>query len=145
MGRLVILLRTQFTFDFSHTYNDRENGIAVPVTLLVGGEKIGIPAIVDTGSTFCIFQRRFGEALGLDLESGIRQEFRTAAGNFIAYGHEVTLSTLGIAVDSIVYFFADEAIRKNVLGRRGWLDRVRLAVVDYEQVLYLAPYDSPSQ
>lgn len=57
----------------------------------------------------------------------------------------MTLSTLGIEVDSTVYFYADEAIRKNVLGRRGWLDRVRLAVVDYEQVLYLAPYDSPSQ
>jgi len=79
------------------------------------------------------------------VESGIRQEFRTAAENFLVYGHVVTLSTLGIEVDSTVYFYADEAIRKNVLGRRGWLDRVRLAVVDYEQVLYLAPYDSPSQ
>lgn len=101
--------------------------------------------MVDTGATFCLFERSFGDSLKLDVESGIRQEFRTAAGNFLAYGHEVTLSTLGIEVDSIVYFFADEAIRKNVLGRRGWLDRVRLAVVDYEQVLYLAPCDSPSQ
>ena len=136
---------TQFTFGISHTYTDRENGIAVPVTLLFGEERIEIPAIVDTGSTFCLFQRRFGDALGLDVESGMRQEFRTAAGQFLAYGHELTLSTLGIEVDATVYFFADEAIRKNVLGRRGWLDRVRLAIVDYEQVLYLAPYDSPSQ
>ena len=136
---------TQFAFGISHTYTDRENGIAVPVTLLFGEERIEIPAIVDTGSTFCLFQRRFGDALGLDVESGMRQEFRTAAGQFLAYGHELTLSTLGIEVDATVYFFADEAIRKNVLGRRGWLDRVRLAIVDYEQVLYLAPYDSPSQ
>ncbi|MCX6603464.1 MAG: hypothetical protein NTV52_07710 [Acidobacteria bacterium] len=57
----------------------------------------------------------------------------------------MTISTLGLETDSTVYFFADEAIRKNVLGRRGWLDRVRLAIVDYEQVLYLGPYDSPSQ
>ena len=136
---------TQFAFGISHTYTDRENGIAILVTLLFGGRRIEIPAIVDTGSTFCLFQRRFGEALGLDVESGIRQEFRTAAGQFLAYGHELTLSTLGIEVDATVYFFADEAIRKNVLGRRGWLDRVRLAIVDYEQVLYLAPYDSLSQ
>ena len=54
-------------------------------------------------------------------------------------------SSLGITVESTVYLFADETIRKNVLGRRGWLDRVRLAIVDYEQVLYLAPYDSSSQ
>ena len=62
---------TQFSFGISHTYTDRENGIAVPVTLLFGEERIEIPAIVDTGSTFCLFQRRFGEALGLDVEAGI--------------------------------------------------------------------------
>ena len=92
-----------------------------------------------------MFERGFGESLSLNVESGVRQEFRTAAGHFLAYGHELTLSTLGIEVDATVYFFADEAIRKNVLGRRGWLDRVRLAIVDYEQILYLAPYDSASQ
>jgi len=91
--------------------------------------------MVDTGATFCLFERSFGDSLKLDVESGIRQEF----------GHEVTVSTLGITADSTVYFFADEAIRKNVLGRRGWLDWIRMAVVDYEQVLYLAPYDSSSQ
>lgn len=92
-----------------------------------------------------MFSRGLGDALGLDVEAGVREEFRTAAGHFTAYGHELTISTLGLETNSTVYFFADEAIRKNVLGRRGWLDRVRLAVVDYEQVLYLAPYDSPSQ
>jgi len=136
---------THFSFAISHTYTDRENGIAVPIVMSSGEHRVELTAIVDTGATFCLFERSFGASLNLDVESGVRQEFRTAAGNFLAYGHEVTLSTLGIAVDSTVYFFADEAIRKNVLGRRGWLDRVRLAVVDYEQVLYLAPYGSSSQ
>jgi hypothetical protein len=37
--------------------------------------------------------------------------------------------------------FADQAIRKNVLGGRGWLDRLRLAIVDYEHALYLGAYE----
>ncbi len=41
----------------------------------------------------------------------------------------------------MVYFFADEHISKNLLGRTGWLDRVRLGIVDYDQQLYLAEYD----
>ena len=138
-------MTTQLSFRISHTYTDRENGIAIPVVLLHGEQKVRVIAIVDTGATFCLFGRAVGESLKLDVETGVCQDFRTAAGPFVAYGHELTLSTLGIEVDATVYFFADEAIRKNVLGRRGWLDRVRLTIVDYEQVLYLAPYDSPYQ
>ena len=48
---------------------------------------------------------------------------------------------LGIVVYSMVYFFADPMIAKNVLGRVGWLDRVRLGLVDHDSELYLAPYD----
>ena len=32
-------------------------------------------------------------------------------------------------------------IVKNVLGRAGWLDRVRLGLVDHDSILYLAPYE----
>jgi hypothetical protein len=28
-----------------------------------------------------------------------------------------------------------------VLGRCGWLDRIRFGLVDYEQVVYIANYD----
>ena len=39
--------------------------------------------------------------------------------------------------------FAEKAqIRKNVLGRGGWLDRVPLGIVDYDQQVYLASYDA---
>jgi hypothetical protein len=38
----------------------------------------------------------------------------------------------------MVYFFADANITRNVLGRCGWLDRLRFDLVDYEQVVYIA-------
>ena len=51
---------------------------------------------------------------------------------------------LGIVIHSLVYFFAESAIRKNVLGRNGWLDRVRIGLVDYDREFYLAAYARPS-
>jgi len=41
----------------------------------------------------------------------------------------------------MVYFFADPLIDKNVLGRIGWLDRVRLGLIHQDNKIYLAPYD----
>jgi len=40
----------------------------------------------------------------------------------------------------MAFFPADEEIRRNVLGRFGWLDRVVLGLVDYDGKLYLSRY-----
>lgn len=72
------------------------------------------------------------EALGLDLESGIRTRFRTANSGLEAFGHEIELGVLGVVTNSTVYFFADPTIDRNVLGRIGWLDRVRLGLVGHD-------------
>lgn len=57
----------------------------------------------------------------------------------------VSIDSLGIQFESMVYFFSDPWIQKNLLGRSGWLDRIRLGLVDYEQMLYLAHYDARSE
>ena len=75
------------------------------------------------------------------MTSGIRKRFRTANSGFEAYGHEIELIVFGVATQSMVYFFADPMIDKNVLGRIGWLDRVRLGLVHHDNKIYLAPYD----
>lgn len=49
---------------------------------------------------------------------------------------------LGVSTYAMVYFFADEEINKNVLGRAGWLDRVRVGLVDHDSMLYVAPYNA---
>ena len=68
-------------------------------------------------------------------------EFRQDSSIFDAYGHEVEIDVLGIVTHSLVYFFAEPSIRKNVLGRGGWLDRVRIGLIDHDRALYLAAYD----
>jgi len=88
-----------------------------------------------------LFESGYATELGLNLTAGVHARFRTANSSFDAYGHEVQVEVLGTIVDALVYFFAEPTVRKNVLGRRGWLDRVRVGVVDYDRRLYLAAYD----
>ena len=76
--------------------------------------------------------------LGLAVETGERRVFSTVAGRVEAYGHEVLIDVLGHEFTSTVYFFAEDAIVRNVLGRHGWLDRVRIGIADYESTLYLS-------
>jgi hypothetical protein len=39
----------------------------------------------------------------------------------------------------------DANIVKNVLGRRGWLDRMNIGIVDHDQLLYAGAYEAPRE
>lgn len=133
--------------DFSevYEYNTLETGITVPIKLIYGGEEVDFPAKLDTGSSHCIFQYKHGARLGLTVENGTPLSFGTATGIFRAFGHELTISVLGVETHSMVYFAADEYFSRNVLGRQGWLDRVKLGLIDYEAKLFLSLYEQEWQ
>lgn len=133
----------QLHFLVRHSYDTGRAGIEIPIRLRSGSMEKRCDVKVDTGATHCIFERKQGERLGLDIERGVPEHFSTAAGGFLAYGHEVTLIVLGIETSATVYFAADPHFTRNVLGRAGWLDRVRLGLVDYDGRLYLSAYDDP--
>src|SRR5215475_7495571 len=105
--------------------------ITVPVTISSGNRMADFDAIVDTGASSCIFERTHAEILGLDVESGRLEYFRTATGRFGAYEHHVLLRTAGLEFHAPVYFAADPAFTRSFVGRKGWLDRIRLAIVHY--------------
>src|SRR5438552_1965913 len=128
-------------FRADYAYKTTSLGITVPVRLQRGEASIEIEAKIDTGAGCCIFARIHGEGLGLQIESGIRQEISTATGTFTTYGHRVTLFVLGIECEATAWFAADYSFNRDVLGREGWLDRVRLGLVDYEGKLYLSDYN----
>ena len=123
-----------------YQYDTLKSGITIIVTISNGAESRQIRAKIDTGAENCIFERKHGERLGVEIESGREQIFSTAAGIFIAYGHELTLSVLDIETVSTVYFAKEESFTRNVLGRQGWLDRVKLGLIDYEGKLLLSAY-----
>ncbi len=129
------------SFAVTHNYNMRKAGITLDVLLRLGGKDVEVVAKLDTGASFCIFRRIYGELLGLAIESGQLETLGTPTGSFLAYGHEVMLIVLGLEFQTTVYFAADENFSRNVLGRQGWLDRVRLGLIDYEGKLLLSDYN----
>ncbi len=130
------------TFDTLHNYDAGADGISLAVELQSGTARARVLAKLDTGASFCIFQREHGEALGLDIEGGTPQRVGAATGSFLTYGHDLTLSSLGLSFTATVYFAAAYGFSRNVLGRRGWLDRIQVGIVDYEGKLFVSRYDA---
>ncbi|MGH9945362.1 MAG: hypothetical protein ACRD9R_23670, partial [Pyrinomonadaceae bacterium] len=58
-----------FTFESKHSYDATKIGITVPVELSNGEGVVQIDAKLDTGASFSIFERTYGEVLGLTVES----------------------------------------------------------------------------
>jgi hypothetical protein len=128
----------QLNFAKRQTYDSLEVGITIETILRYGTKQAVCAAKVDTGAHSCIFEREVGERLGLDIESGYQKPFGTLTGSFVAFGHEVVLETLGLVFDTMVYFPQEYGIRRNLLGRQGWLQAVRLGLVDYDCEIYLS-------
>ena len=121
-------------------YDAGVSGITVNTTLKFFDKHVSFPAKIDTGSSFCIFERKYCEDLGLIIEQGLFQRIGTGTGIFTAYGFRLILQVEDFEFDSLVYFAEDENIQRNVLGRRGWLELIKIGLVDYEGKLYLSRY-----
>ena len=135
---------SEFSLVFSNRLSySRYDEITTEIVLSSGSAiHVAIEAKVDTGSKFCIFQPRYAFLLGFDLKAGLRETIRTAAGHFTAFGHEVTLTVSDIEWDTLVYFAEMENFPVNVVGRVGFLDHLQVGLVDYEQLLYLGPFEA---
>ncbi len=129
------------TFTQLAEYDAGQPGITVTVELRLSEKLVKVEAKIDTGSTNCIFARRFGEELGLVIEDGLPKRIRTAMSSFMTYEHEVNLSVLDFNFTVLVCFAEDSAFQTNVLGRYGFLMQVKFGLVDYEGKLYLSKYD----
>jgi len=139
-GRLV----PKLNFRVEYQYKD-ERGILLPVALRYADRETDFFARVDTGASFCIFQRLHAETVGIVVESGVPTRISTVTGGFVAYAHQVALGVLGIEVEATVYFAEDHAMPRDVLGQTGWLDRMRLGLVDHDRQLYLSHYDDAAE
>lgn len=120
----------------------RFDEITVDIWLISSTSFVELDAKVDTGSRFCIFQPSIAEKLELDLLSGVPKRMRTAAGSFPAYGHEITLVVYNLEWQIMVFFAEPEEFPVNVVGRIGFLDHLRVGLIDYEQLLYLDSYEA---
>jgi len=131
----------QLSFTRRETFNSLALGISLETTLRFGELFINCDAKIDTGAEVCLFQRAIGEALQIPIEDGLKKRLETLTGVLTAYGHQVVLETLGLQLQTIVYFAASDEVKRNLLGRQGWLRLIRLGIVDYDSELYLSLYD----
>ena len=74
-----------------------------------------VPTLI-LGASNCLFERKYGELLNFGIEDGEPKTFWTATGWVNTFGHTVVLEVLGLQVESMVSFFADDQIDKNLLG-----------------------------
>ena len=132
----------QLNFDEELHYKNDDHGIPILVMLTYGGTSIEVTAKVDTGSAVCLFSHEDGLDLGVPVEHGVPTRLGGMAGSLDAFGHEVTLQTGNIAFQSFVYFAKYPNLPRNLLGRQGWLRNLKLAVIDYDNLLYLSAYGS---
>ena len=120
-------------FNLVHEYSLFKTGISVDATLRNGNFSVDVDSRIDTGSTYCIFERHYGETLNLDVENGIVVNIGTATGSFRAFGHELTLTVLGIETVSTAYFAESDSFDRNVLGRVGWIELVKFGLMEGER------------
>ena len=122
-------------------YDSGKVGITVDVTISLSNLSENFQAKIDTGAEGCVFARSLVEKLGIEIETGELQRFSTVRSSFLTFGHTITLTVADMSFDSYVFFAEDENFNRNVLGRRGWLDRVIIAINDYDGKLYMSRYE----
>lgn len=135
-------MTTQLTFTEEFFYKDDPTGITIPVMLSHGSNDIFVSAKVDTGAAVCLFSHENGLDLGLPVEQGIPAVLDSLGGSIPAFGHEVFIQTGDLSFQSVVYFAKYPNLSRNILGRQGWLRNLRMAVIDYDNLLYLSDYNS---
>ena len=127
-------------FELAHEYESTADGILVPVRIVQSGKSVELTARLDTGAAHCLFHRSYSDLLDIAWDAGLPQTYRTIVGNFRAYGHELTLHTWDLQCSAMVYFHESGSPNSNYLGRAGWLDRVRLGLIHYDQRILVARY-----
>ncbi len=123
-------------FDADFGYEESATGILLPVRLIHDGRSVELSARLDTGAADCLFDRYYADILELPA-TGLERTYRTVTGSFQAFGHEVTIETLGLRWSAMVFFHGIGNPAHSFVGRRGWLDRVRLGIVHRERRLFL--------
>ncbi len=128
-------------YSYQHLYSSA-SGITLPVTVTSGsGQWLNLTGVVDTGSPICVWRRDYAVYLGLDLFSGLPQRVDTAAGSFTAYGHEVIIQLFDYQWEATVYFHESEGFSRNILGRAGFIDHLRIGLTDYDETIFVGLYD----
>ncbi len=96
-----------------------------------------VEVLLDTGADFCIFSGEIGEALGIDLKSGIIHEIVGVGGTTTrGYIHKIGLEIPGFAIFNSWGFFSDDLNDMNhaILGQQGFFEKFKVSF-EYQKKL----------
>lgn len=95
------------------------------------------------GAAHCVLPRWAGERLGLEIEFGQPITLRTGGGPMPTYRHYATLTLGDLSFEDVPICVAKyQEFDRCLIGRAGWLQKVRLCLIVYDDLLYL---DLPGQ
>lgn len=131
----------QLSFSICHEYDAGDREITIPLMLTSGSKQIEVNGRLDTGASSCVFPREIGEFLGIDIEGGEVQRFSSIHSSSTAYGHWLQISVFGIDFEATVYFVKEPGYPRLLLGRKGFLEKFRIGLIEYDGLLYLSDYN----
>jgi predicted aspartyl protease len=138
MGRGSLVMSWDFSFSIRMEIVQDQFGLRLPITLSIGGREIDARAHLDTGAAYCVVPRETGERLGLDVEAGEPTSLRTGGGPMPAFLHYANLTIGELFFEDVPVCVAKyPEFDRILLGREGWLQKVRLTLIVYEDSLYL--------
>jgi len=127
-----------FSFSVRLEITQDQLGLRLPIALSIAGQEIETEAYLDTGASCCVVPRWVGEQLELDVESGDAINLGTGAGPMPGFLHYANLTIGELAFEDVPVCIAEyRGFDRILLGRAGWLQKVRLNLIAYEDSLYL--------
>ncbi len=127
-------------FDFSTRLRTTEDshGLYLTATLSVAGQELVVDGYLDIGAAYCILPRLLGETLGLAVEAGEPVTLKTGGGPLQGFLHFATLLLGDLAFEDVpICVIKYPGFDRCLLGRAGWLQKVRLNLSAYDEALYL--------
>lgn len=100
------------------------NRPVIPITLISGSSSIKYLALIDSGADLCVFHAEIGEQIGIDIESGKKQEFNGIAGEKMpAFFHHIEIEVGGYRLPCYAGFCRElTKMPYGILGQQGFFD-----------------------
>lgn len=133
--------RVVYTYSLDYLMDEWGAGRFPGLEVTLHGPKGSVRTLaqIDTGAAFCYFDGERASDLGFDLFAGSRIQLVSAMGrDTSARLHEVQLEFLGYRLRAVVAF-STEPVRREILGRQGFLEHVQLGVRERQLTVLIEP------
>lgn len=137
-----------FSFQYDYQSSDVDDRVRVPMRLRLNRTTPMLLPVPDTGSSFNIFRAPIAKVPGISYQDGYPRTVGTATGTFQAYEVDVTLEAIDASLlfETTVHFAPwppGVEPQPGVLGLRDFATKLKIGLVHYDRMLYLADYNEP--